>query len=323
MASEFNIKNGFISNNNSIVQGSLTTTTLQVSGTVTPTSTVARSINISPTLVSTANNDVLVGLDINPTFTLGAFTGTTSAALRVAGNILPDADNTRSIGTGTQGLNLIWVRTIRSNGTLGFYPGGVLAATITTTGNFLLGTTVDGGAKLQVSGTVTPTSTVARGASISPILTSTANGDTLVGLDINPTFTLGAFTGTTSAALRVSGNIIPSVNATYDLGTPSLNFTRVRAQNVVSNGSLSLYTGGNLGLTVATSTNILIGTTTDTASSILKLESTTKGFLPPRMTTSQINGIVSPVQGLTVFNTDLNTLCFYTTSWQKVTNTAM
>lgn len=48
-----------------------------------------------------------------------------------------------------------------------------------------------------------------------------------------------------------------------------------------------------------------------------------QGILLPRMTTAQVNAIVSPVQGLTVFNTDLNTLCFYTTSWQKVTSTTM
>jgi hypothetical protein len=91
-------------------------------------------------------------------------------------------------------------------------------------GNLLLGTTVDGGAKLQVSGTVTPTSTVARGASISPILTATANGDTLVGLDINPTFTTGALTGVTNAALRVSGNILPSAHNLYSLGTNGTRF---------------------------------------------------------------------------------------------------
>ena len=158
--------------------------------------------------------------------------------------------------------------------------------------------------KKTLSPTVTASGAIAQGTILTPTLTAAANNDVLVGIEINPTFTLGAFTGTTSAALRVSGNIIPSANATYDLGTPLLNFTRVRAQNVVSNGALSLYSGGNLGLTVASSTNILIGTTVDTASSILKLESTTKGFLPPRMTNAQRAAITSPAVGLMVYCTD-------------------
>lgn len=73
----------------------------------------------------------------------------------------------------------------------------------------------------------------------------------------------------------------------------------------------------------ATTNNVLIGTTTDIPSSKLTVSSTTQGVLLPRMTTTQINAISSPVKGLTVFNTDLDTLCFYTTSWQKVTSTTM
>jgi hypothetical protein len=44
---------------------------------------IARGVNITPTLVAAANNDVLVGLDINPTFTNGAFTGVSNIGLRV------------------------------------------------------------------------------------------------------------------------------------------------------------------------------------------------------------------------------------------------
>lgn len=45
--------------------------------------------------------------------------------------------------------------------------------------------------------------------------------------------------------------------------------------------------------------------------SLLELESTTKGFLPPRMTNAQMKAIVNPVNGLTVFNTTLNCLAYY------------
>lgn len=51
-----------------------------------------------------------------------------------------------------------------------------------------------------------------------------------------------------------------------------------------------------------------IGTTNPDASALLELESTTKGFLPPRMTTSEILNISSPAEGLVVYNTSKKTL---------------
>jgi hypothetical protein len=54
-------------------------------GSITATSALARGNYMQPTLVASANNDVLVGLDIAPTFTVGAFTGTTILGLRVNG----------------------------------------------------------------------------------------------------------------------------------------------------------------------------------------------------------------------------------------------
>ena len=60
------------------------------------------------------------------------------------------------------------------------------------------------------------------------------------------------------------------------------------------------------------------------ASAIVQLDSTTKGFLPPRMTTDQVNDISTPATGLVVYNTTLNQICFYNgTAWRKVTDTAM
>ena len=55
-------------------------------------------------------------------------------------------------------------------------------------------------------------------------------------------------------------------------------------------------------------------------SAILEAYSTTKGFLPPRMTTAQKNAISTPAAGLVVYDTDLNKLCVYTTAWQTITS---
>jgi hypothetical protein len=69
-----------------------------------------------------------------------------------------------------------------------------------------------------------------------------------------------------------------------------------------------------------TSYNVLVGTSTDVASAIFNVSSTTKGFLPPRMTTTQKNAITSPAAGLVVYDTTLNKLCVYTTAWETITS---
>jgi hypothetical protein len=98
------------------------------------------------------------------------------------------------------------------------------------------GTFTDAGYRLDVNGTariqnqltttgsITAASAIARGVYMNQTLVAAANSDVLVGLDINPTFTVGSFTGTTSAALRVGGNILPSVTATYDIGNSAVRF---------------------------------------------------------------------------------------------------
>jgi hypothetical protein len=55
---------------------------------------------------------------------------------------------------------------------------------------------------------------------------------------------------------------------------------------------------------------------TPAASAMLDVSSTTKGFLPPRMTTAQRNAISSLVAGLVIYNTDDKALnVFNGTSW--------
>lgn len=100
-------------------------------------------------------------------------------------------------------------------------------------------------AKLTLTGAVSGvgnlssyTVTAASGSAISKQITSSlvasANGDTLVGLDINPTFTVGSFTGTTSAALRVAGNILASTHNAYDIGTSNIRFKDIWLNGIIA-----------------------------------------------------------------------------------------
>lgn len=48
-----------------------------------------------------------------------------------------------------------------------------------------------------------------------------------------------------------------------------------------------------------------------TPSALVEMQSTTQGFLPPRMTTTQKNAIASPAAGLVVYDSTTNKLCCY------------
>lgn len=59
------------------------------------------------------------------------------------------------------------------------------------------------------------------------------------------------------------------------------------------------------------SAQVGIGTTTPHTSSVLDVTSTTAGFLPPRLSTTERDAIASPSQGLIIFNTDSQCLDVY------------
>lgn len=121
-----------------------------------------------------------------------------------------------------------------------------------------------------------------------------------------------------------------------DITTGDYNFT---AGNLTTTGTGivgSLRIGSTVAPTVAldvTGTTVTdnlhiigsagVGTTTPVASAALDVTSTTKGFLPPRMTTGQRDAIASPASGLMVYNTDINDVNYYNGSnWSRIGETA-
>ncbi len=62
-----------------------------------------------------------------------------------------------------------------------------------------------------------------------------------------------------------------------------------------------------------------INTSSPNASSLLDVASTSKGFLYPKLTNSQMNAIASPATGLIVYNTDATALFIYNgASWNML-----
>jgi hypothetical protein len=72
------------------------------------------------------------------------------------------------------------------------------------------------------------------------------------------------------------------------------------------------------------STGTLSNVASPNASAQVQIDSTTKGFLPPRMTTAQINAIVTPAEGLQIYNTTISHMCVYQAgAWAKLSHSPM
>lgn len=147
---------------------------LQVTGSRTASSAIARGVYFNNTLVAAANNDVLVGLDINPTFTNGAFTGVKNVAIRTQTGDVYLVTTSGNVGIGTSspaaklhvngemrinaGQAIIidvanGIYFVAASNQFRMYSGGIAALSIPTNGNVLIGTTTDAGYKLDVNGT--------------------------------------------------------------------------------------------------------------------------------------------------------------------------
>jgi hypothetical protein len=144
----------------------------------------------------------------------------------------------------------------------------------TFSGNTILGSTVDSGEKLQVTGT----------SKFSGNIISDGNGFR----DI----------GSSSINYRIIN--VKSVNARDDvyIRPLGLNYSFfVKVNNTEAMKIFSENDGGRMQLQEG-------GTFVDIPSARLSINSTTEGFLPPRMTEAQKNAISAPAEGLMIYQTD-------------------
>ena len=76
-------------------------------------------------------------------------------------------------------------------------------------------------------------------------------------------------------------------------------------------------------LTAQTDAKIGTNPGNKTASAVLEVESTTKGFLMPRMSATQMNAISAPANGLAIYNTDQSCVFIYrNTTWISLCDSA-
>jgi len=92
----------------------------------------------------------------------------------------------------------------------------------------------------------------------------------------------------------------------------------LRLPNITNTGTITNHWGISQETTTAKNYfagNVGIGIATNNSSAKLQVDSTTQGFLPPRMTGAQANAIATPAEGLMVYITDTITAPFLVKGW--------
>ena len=233
---------------------------------------------------------------------LGIGTSTPSTTLHIVGQTTISSALSISGGfTMTEASNVHTFTAPATNRTIRFITNSQ-SFSLAPTGNVLIGTTTDAGYKLDVNGT-------ARVSGTTTITPATLTGATATSaLDISQTW------NTTGAPIALKVNITDTASAALS-DLISLQVGGSVRFRVLKSGFFTFNTGGEI------TGNLTIGGSTINASSQLEVRSTTKGFLPPRMTTTQKNAIATPAAGLVVYDTTLNKLCVRTAAaWETITS---
>jgi len=211
-------------------------------------------------------------------------------ALRLYTNIIRDSNANAYINN-----------TVTNAATTDISIGNATAASITltskaagkfvfTTGNVLIGTTTDAGFKLDVNGTSRVTGTGSTSATTSLTVRNSAGTAMLTVKD-----------GGSDKVVTMASALIASID--------------------ISSTIIQVGSGNSIRFIAPSGCAFNTAYASPDASAQVDVASTTKGFLPPRMTTTQKNAIASPAAGLVVYDTTLGKLCVRGASaWETITS---
>ncbi len=148
------------------------------------------------------------------------------------------------------------------------------------------------------------------------VLSTTSDNSTAIGYRSLFNLTTGDFNtalGSGSGAVLTTGtyNTFLGYNAVTSLATVTKSVA-IGANSIVSANNNVV-----LGGTGADAVSVVVGATAADTTAVMDLTSTIKGFLPPRMTTTQKNAIISPAEGLVVYDITAHKLyCYDGSTWQ-------
>ncbi len=122
-----------------------------------------------------------------------------------------------------------------------------------------------------------------------------------------------------NGAATFSGpTVLNGTTTIANLNVTNLN-TGLTEGSVVFQGVAGLSQDNSNFFYTASTSQLSLGTSTPNLSALLQLDSTSKGFLAPRMTTAERDAIVSPATGLMIYNTTTNAYNVYNgTSWGSI-----
>lgn len=170
-------------------------------------------------------------------------------------------------------------------------------------------------ARLQVKGSGSTSATTS-------LLVQNSGGSELFKVRDDGYVNVSATNGMNIGGLYLSGL---SYNGTINFGNNDLSIGCD-----VNGRRVNLYSGNTNVLTIFKSaTNYGVGISDSGSdypvpSAVLQANSTTRGFLPPRMTDAQVRAIVSPAVGLMAYNTDLDCPVFYSSAgWRRISHSVM
>jgi hypothetical protein len=295
---------------------------------------------INPTINQTGGaNGITRGLYVNPTLTSAAdwrsieWSNNSGWGLYGAGTANNYLGGNLTINRGQNGLTGINIVNITSGASSGAQcvletNGGVANygkySTTTTAYKILTASSAflfngTAGDIAILNDFATGTIKFAAGASSTAQMTLTAAGRLLLGTTTESTFLLDV-NGTARVSGAVTfGNLINiSVGVNSGLRYDSSNYFYVDAASGFVLNSWDYTIINNVSGTGYGGMLIRSGTTgAKQASAHLQIDSTTKGFLPPRGTNTQMLAIASPATGLMFYDTTNNKLnCYDGTTWQ-------
>lgn len=244
----------------------------------------------------------------------GAYINNQSTSFTFLGQIA--GTNTGSFSGSTTAVSLNAITNIP----LRFLTNNTEYMRLTANGRLLIGTTTDGGQKVQIVGSG-----------------SDENTTSLYAVNSNATrfFSFRDDGSLQFSSMRIFGGTGQITHSNVDLYYTGY-FTRENLRLgfyggvIVNEGGdanvdfrIEGDTNANLFFTDASADNIGIGTGTPSASAILDISSTTKGFKPPAMTSTQRGAISTPAVGLLVYQTDGTEGTYeYTSAGWRIINAA-